>query len=193
MDTRNPNVVCILSKLALRCQCCPQFVPTLNRWEQDWLCVLSPIATPTLLLIALTQCKIGPGFTITILPFDEPAAIKFDELRQAGVRIGTRDLRIASIALSHECTEDLKTRVRSAQLKAAVVVNRELIQLYWDIGRLIVERQDKEDWGKSVVERLAADIQRAFPGIQGFSPVNVWRMRAFFLAYLARWHFCHSP
>lgn len=83
----------------------------------------------------------------------------------------------------HELLEDLKTRVRSAQLKAAVAVSRELIQLYWDIGRLIVERQDEQGWGKSVVERLAADIQRAFPGIQGFSPVNVWRMRAFFLAY----------
>ena len=70
----------------------------------------------------------------------------------------------------HELLEDLKTRVRSAQLKAAVAVSRELIQLYWYIGRLIVERQDEEGWGKSVVERLAADIQRAFPGIQGFCP-----------------------
>jgi predicted nuclease of restriction endonuclease-like (RecB) superfamily len=82
-----------------------------------------------------------------------------------------------------ELLEDLKTRVRAAQLKAAVAVHRELIQLYWDIGRLIVQRQEQEGWGKSVVERLATDIQRAFPGIQGFSPVNVWRMRAFFLAY----------
>ena len=82
-----------------------------------------------------------------------------------------------------ELLNDLKTRVRSAQLKAAVRVNRELIQLYWDIGRLIVERQEAEGWGKSVVERLAADIQHTFPGIRGFSPLNVWRMRSFFLAY----------
>lgn len=80
--------------------------------------------------------------------------------------------------------DDLKSRVRSAQLKAAVAVNRELIQLYWDIGRLIVERQEREGWGKSVVERLAGDIQREFPGIRGFSPLNVWRMRAFYLAYV---------
>ncbi len=79
--------------------------------------------------------------------------------------------------------EDLKSRVRAAQLKATVAVNRELIQLYWDIGRLIVERQAREGWGKNVVERLAADVQRAFPGIKGFSPLNVWRMRAFYLAY----------
>jgi predicted nuclease of restriction endonuclease-like (RecB) superfamily len=82
-----------------------------------------------------------------------------------------------------ELLDDLKSRVRSAQLKAAVAANRELIQLYWDIGRLIVERQEREGWGKSVVERLADDIQREFPGIKGFSPLNVWRMRAFYSAY----------
>ncbi|MHB1033071.1 MAG: PDDEXK nuclease domain-containing protein [Pirellulales bacterium] len=81
--------------------------------------------------------------------------------------------------------ESLKNRVRQAQTKAILSVNRELIQLYWDLGRLIVERQEKEGWGKSVVDRLAGDLQKAFPGIQGFSPVNVWRMRAFFLAYHA--------
>lgn len=79
--------------------------------------------------------------------------------------------------------ESLKSRVRQAQTKAILSVNRELIRLYWDIGRLIVERQDAEGWGKGVVDRLAGDIQKAFPGIQGFSPLNVWRMRAFFLAY----------
>ncbi len=79
--------------------------------------------------------------------------------------------------------ESLKGRVRQAQVKAMLSVNRELIRLYWDIGRLIVERQEQEGWGKSVVDRLAGDIQRTFPGLQGFSPVNVWRMRAFYLAY----------
>lgn len=79
--------------------------------------------------------------------------------------------------------ESLKHRVQQAQTKAVLSVNRELIQLYWDIGRSIVERQEKAGWGKGVVDRLASDIQKAFPGIQGFSPRNVWRMRAFFLAY----------
>src|SRR5690606_27705594 len=96
------------------------------------------------------------------------------------------ELRLAKSGLPagyDELLDDLKSRVRSAQLKAAVAVNRELIQLYWDIGRLSVERQEQEGWGKSVVERLADDIQRAFPGIKGFSPLNVWRMRAFYSAY----------
>ncbi len=79
--------------------------------------------------------------------------------------------------------ESLKGRVRQAQSKAMLSVNRELISLYWDIGRQIVEQQEREGWGKGIVDRLAADIQKAFPGIQGFSPRNVWRMRAFFIAY----------
>jgi predicted nuclease of restriction endonuclease-like (RecB) superfamily len=82
-----------------------------------------------------------------------------------------------------ELLEDLKARVRTSQLKAAVAVNRELIRLYWDIGRLIVERQERDGWGKGVVDRLAKDVQKAFPGLKGFSPLNVTRMRALYLAY----------
>ena len=64
-----------------------------------------------------------------------------------------------------------------------VAVNRELIQLHWDIGREIVHRQEREGWGQRVVERLAADLQRAFPGMGGFSAVNILRLKAFFVAY----------
>lgn len=78
---------------------------------------------------------------------------------------------------------DLKVRIRSAQVKAAVAVNRELIGLYWQIGRGIVERQEREGWGKSVVDRLAADLQAEFPGQGGYSPRNIWLMRAFYLAW----------
>lgn len=81
--------------------------------------------------------------------------------------------------------ESLKSRVQQAQTRAMLSVNRELIQLYWDIGRLIVERQEREGWGKGIVDRLAADVQKAFPGLCGFSPSNVWRMRSFFTAYRA--------
>ena len=79
--------------------------------------------------------------------------------------------------------EDLKARIRTAQVKAALSVNRELIQLYWDIGRGIVERQDREGWGAAVIDRLAKDIRKAFPGIGGFSPSNISRMRSFYLAW----------
>jgi len=79
--------------------------------------------------------------------------------------------------------EDLKTRIRTAQIKASLAVNRELIALYWHIGKSIVERQRVEGWGKSVVERLSADLGREFPGVAGFSTTNIWRMRMFYLAW----------
>lgn len=79
--------------------------------------------------------------------------------------------------------ENVKARIRAAQYEALKAVNRELITLYWDIGRIIVERQEGKTWGKSVVERLAADLQDAFPGITGFSARNIWYMRRFYLSY----------
>jgi predicted nuclease of restriction endonuclease-like (RecB) superfamily len=82
-----------------------------------------------------------------------------------------------------EFLEDIKSRIRSAQIKASLSASRELILLYWDLGRSIVDRQQRDGWGKSVVDKLAEDLQRAFPGMEGFSPRNVWRMRAFYLAW----------
>lgn len=78
---------------------------------------------------------------------------------------------------------EIKARVRSAQYAALRAVNKELIGLYWDIGRIIVERQKGATWGKSVVRRLAADLQKEFPGMHGFSTRNIWRMRDFYLTY----------
>jgi len=78
---------------------------------------------------------------------------------------------------------EVKERIRSAQYEALKAVNKELVGLYWDIGRMIVERQDVEGWGKAVVEQLAADLRTEFPGVGGFSASNLWRMKAFFEAY----------
>jgi hypothetical protein len=82
-----------------------------------------------------------------------------------------------------ELLDQLKGRIRTTQVRAALAVNRELIQLYWDIGKAIAERQRINGWGRSVVEQLATDLQAAFPGVAGFSPQNVWKMRAFFLGW----------
>lgn len=79
--------------------------------------------------------------------------------------------------------EAIKTRIRRAQYDALKVVNRELLAFYWDIGKMIVERQEKEGWGKSVVENIASDLQKEFPGVQGYSRDNLWRMRKFYLQY----------
>ena len=78
---------------------------------------------------------------------------------------------------------DVKERIRSAQYAALKAVNTELVGLYWDLGRMIVERQVGETWGKSVVEKLSADLQREFPAVGGFSASNLWRMKAFFELY----------
>lgn len=82
-----------------------------------------------------------------------------------------------------ELLEELRARIRTTQIKAALSANRELVALYWHIGRSIVERQRTEGWGRSVVDRLSADLQREFPGVAGFSANNIWRMRAFYLAW----------
>ena len=77
----------------------------------------------------------------------------------------------------------LKTRIRTAQLRASIAVNRELILLYWQIGREILQRQQHEGWGTKVIERLAKDLKREFPDIKGFSRTNLLYMRAFAEAY----------
>lgn len=78
---------------------------------------------------------------------------------------------------------EVKARIQSTQYAALRAVNKELVGLYWEIGRLIVERQQSEGWGKAVVAQLATDLQAAFPGTGGFSASNLWRMKSFFETY----------
>lgn len=82
-----------------------------------------------------------------------------------------------------ELLTDIKQRIRSAQYDALKAVNTEHITLCWDIGRMIVEKQKGESWGKSIVERLAEDLRKEFPGVAGYSAQNLWRMRQFFIEY----------
>lgn len=79
--------------------------------------------------------------------------------------------------------EDIKKRIREANYKALKEVNKELIALYWDIGKQIVDKQEQKGWGKSVVETLAGDLQKEFAGADGYSARNLWRMRSFYLTY----------
>ncbi|MDM9379270.1 PDDEXK nuclease domain-containing protein [Chlorogloeopsis sp. ULAP01] len=78
---------------------------------------------------------------------------------------------------------ELKTRISHAQLRAALAVNKELVLLYWQIGRDILQRQQQQGWGAKVITRLAADLQQAFPEMKGFSRTNLMYMRAFAEAY----------
>jgi predicted nuclease of restriction endonuclease-like (RecB) superfamily len=77
----------------------------------------------------------------------------------------------------------LKSSIRQRQYQALRAVNKELIALYWDIGKLIDERQETEGWGKAVVERLSADLRNEFGEKSGFSGRNLWYMRTFYREY----------
>jgi predicted nuclease of restriction endonuclease-like (RecB) superfamily len=73
---------------------------------------------------------------------------------------------------------DLRRRIQEAQVRAGLAVNRELVLLYWSIGREILTRQDREGWGAKVIDSLARDLHQSFPEIRGLSPRNLKYMRA---------------
>lgn len=74
-------------------------------------------------------------------------------------------------------------KIKAAQTRALVAVNHELIEIYRVIGKTIHEQQQNTEWGESVVEQLAKDLQNSFPGMKGFSSRNLWRMKDFYLSY----------
>src|SRR5713101_5774750 len=73
----------------------------------------------------------------------------------------------------------LKSQIRTAQVRAAVAVNQELVVLYWGIGKEILIRQHEDGWGTKVIERLAKDLRSEFPAMEGLSPRNLGYMKAF--------------
>jgi predicted nuclease of restriction endonuclease-like (RecB) superfamily len=79
--------------------------------------------------------------------------------------------------------EEVKNLIRAAQYRALQTVNQEQIALYWEIGRLIIERQQKHSWGNSIVENLANELQETFPNSKGYSSRNLWRMKSLFEEY----------
>ena len=78
---------------------------------------------------------------------------------------------------------DIKRRVQTAQVRAALSANEELISLYWDIGRAIHGKQTEQGWGAKIIDQLAGDLRREFPEMQGFSRANIYRMRALYFAW----------
>jgi len=84
-----------------------------------------------------------------------------------------------------ELLEQVKVRVRTSRVQAARAVNTELVGLYWQIGRLILDRQDSEGWGSKVIGRLAADLRAELPGMRGLSQRSLVYMRTFAAAFAA--------
>ncbi len=95
----------------------------------------------------------------------------------------SRDTNLTLSTDYRQFVTDLKSRIASARLSAARRVNSELVTLYWDIGRGIVEKQQALGWGESVVEMVATELRAAFTDMSGFSPRNLRDMKRFYLAY----------
>ncbi len=81
--------------------------------------------------------------------------------------------------------EEVKQKIKAAQYRALQTVNTEQINLYWEIGQLIVERQTQYGWGKNIVENLAKELQKTFPNTAGYSVQNLWYMRQLYTEYHA--------
>jgi adenylate cyclase len=77
----------------------------------------------------------------------------------------------------------IKELIYRRQYEAMKRVNAELILLYWEIGEEITRQQKEKGWGKSIVDILSKELQKEFPGVQGFSARNLWLMRSFYLEY----------
>jgi len=81
---------------------------------------------------------------------------------------------------------DLKQRIQQERLRTVMAANSAMVLLYWDIGRRILERQDREGWGARVIDRLSTDLRESFPNMYGLSPRNLKYMRAFAAAWSDR-------
>jgi hypothetical protein len=79
--------------------------------------------------------------------------------------------------------KEIKNRIQQAQTRAMFAVNAELVQLYWDIGRIIAARQQQEGWGAAVIPRLSRELLNELPEVKGFSERNIKRMLAFYREY----------
>jgi len=74
---------------------------------------------------------------------------------------------------------EIKQRIQQERLRVVLAANAAMVLLYWDIGRMILDRQEREGWGAKVVDRLSADLREAYPDMQGLSPRNLKYMRSF--------------
>ena len=79
--------------------------------------------------------------------------------------------------------QSIKHKIRSTQIKAAIVVNQKLIQFYWELGKMIVEKQAESSWGSKLIEQLSKDLRTEFPKMAGFSRTNLYAVRKFYLFF----------
>lgn len=77
----------------------------------------------------------------------------------------------------------IKENVRQTQLKASIAANSELINFYWNLGKSITDKQNEYNWGAGIIDKLAIDLKKEFPDIEGFSRSNLYYIKQFYLFY----------
>ncbi len=93
-------------------------------------------------------------------------------------------MKKSPVAIEYQQTlETIAARIEQSRRETLRTVNRALVELYWFIGQVIAERQERAGWGDAVVEQLSSDLRMRFPDMQGLEVRNLWRMRQFYLAY----------
>ena len=97
--------------------------------------------------------------------------------------MGKKDIAIIGDDEYKKFLSELKEKVRSSQLKAAVKVNYELLDLYWNLGKEIVEKQKEYSWGDSFLKLLSSDLRNEFPDMKGFSAENLKHIRYWYIFY----------
>jgi hypothetical protein len=114
--------------------------------------------------------------------------MKSEERKMRGRRKGEASFPVASgqgeVPQDYAAVlSEIRERIQSERLRVVMAANAAMVLLYWDIGRIILVRQEKEGWGAKVIDRLSADLQDTFPDMQGLSPRKLKYMRAFAAAW----------
>ena len=98
--------------------------------------------------------------------------------------LDNKELSITSDSEYKKLLSELKEKVRISQLKAAIKVNYELLDLYWTLGEYIVKNQEQHSWGDAFIKSLAKDLQKEFPDMKGFSETNIKYIRRWYSFYI---------
>ena len=101
-------------------------------------------------------------------------------MREIGGIMGKNEIEIVGY---EPLVEDIKGLINKKQFQVLKLINSETINLYWEIGEEIYRQQQEKSWGKSIVEVLANELQKEYPGAKGYSAANLWRMRNFYVTY----------
>jgi predicted nuclease of restriction endonuclease-like (RecB) superfamily len=84
---------------------------------------------------------------------------------------------------------ELKSKIHSANTKAALTINSQLLELYWEIGKDISERQSNSNWGSKFIEQTAIELRKKFPNIKGFSRRNLYAIKQWYSFYAEKYDF----